>query len=115
MDLTPYIGRTVRVIMDRPMGSRHPTCEFIYPVNYGYLPNTTAPDGDEIDAYVLGVFEPVDEFTGRCIATIHRENDEDDKLVIVPEGKEYDDTQILALVEFQERFFTSSVLRESRE
>jgi len=34
----------------------------VYCVNYGYIPETTAPDGEEIDAYVLGVFDPIEEF-----------------------------------------------------
>ncbi|HLD05019.1 MAG TPA: inorganic diphosphatase [Candidatus Nanoarchaeia archaeon] len=110
--LISYLGKTVTVKMDRPMGSRHPDCGFIYPVNYGFVPDTKAPDGDEMYAYVLGVFEAVDEFTGTCIAVIHRTNDDDDKLVVVPEGVEYTDEQIKALTEFQERYFKSVIIRK---
>jgi len=94
------------------MGSRHPRHGFVYPLNYGYVPGVPAPDGDELDVYVLGVFEPIDAFVGRCIAVIHRLDDNDDKLVLVPEGKTYTDGQIRALVEFQERFFESEIWRE---
>jgi inorganic pyrophosphatase len=111
MDTSNYLGKTVTIKMDRPLGSKHPKHGFIYPVNYGYVPGTTAPDGEELDAYLLGVFEPVDEFTGKCIAYIHRTNDDDDKLIIVPEGVEYTDDQINALTEFQERFFKHEILR----
>ena len=111
MDTSNYLGKTVTIKMDRPLGSKHPKHGFIYPVNYGYVPDTTAPDGEELDAYLLGVFEPVDEFTGKCIAYIHRTNDDDDKLIIVPEGVEYTDDQINALTEFQERFFKHEILR----
>jgi inorganic pyrophosphatase len=111
MDTSNYLGKTVTIKMDRPLGSKHPKHGFIYPVNYGYVPGTTAPDGEELDAYPLGVFEPVDEFTGKCIAYIHRTNDDDDKLIIVPEGVEYTDDQINALTEFQERFFKHEILR----
>ncbi|MCP4405160.1 MAG: inorganic pyrophosphatase [bacterium] len=110
---TQYIGKTVTVKMDRPMGSRHPRCGFLYPVNYGALPGTKAPDGGEIDAYVLGIFEPVNEFMGTCIAVIHRRDDNDDKLIVVPEKKAYSNDQILALTEFQERFFHPMVIREN--
>jgi inorganic pyrophosphatase len=106
-----YLNRIVFVKIDRPFGSRHPTYNFIYPVNYGYVPDTPAPDGENLDVYVLGVFEPIEEFTGRCIAVVHRLDDDDDKLVIVPEGRQYTDEQIQALVEFQERFFTSIIQR----
>ncbi len=111
MTNTPdFLGHTVYVKIERPLGSRHPTHGFFFPVNYGYVPGTLAPDGEPLDAYVLGVFDPLEEFTGWCIAIVHR-LDDDDKLVIVPEGKQYSDEQILALVEFQERFFTAIIQR----
>jgi inorganic pyrophosphatase len=106
-----FLNQTVRVKIDRPLGSRHPTHGFIYSVNYGYVPDTPAPDGEDLDAYVLGVFEPIEAFTGRCIAIVHRLDNDDDKLIVVPEDKYYSDEQIQALVEFQERFFTSIIQR----
>lgn len=106
-----YIGKLVEVKMDRPMGSKHPKHGFIYPVNYGYVPNTISGDGEELDCYVLGVFEPLEKFTGKCIAVIHRTNDNDDKLVIVPQEKDYSDDAIRALTEFQERFFESIIIK----
>ena len=107
----PYIGKLVEVKIDRPMGSKHPKYGFIYPVNYGYVPNTISGDGAELDCYVLGVFEPLDKFKGKCIAVIHRINDNDDKLIIVPEEKDYSDDAIRALTEFQERFFESIIIK----
>ena len=111
--ITDYIGRKLTIQIDRAMGSRHPQHGFIYPVNYGFLPGVFAPDGEELDAYLLGVFEPVATFKGVCIAVIHRLDDDDDKLIIVPEGVSYTPGQIRALTEFQERFFTSEVLTSS--
>lgn len=107
-----YIGKLVEVKIDRPMGSKHTKHGFIYPVNYGYIPNTVSGDGEEIDCYVLGIFEPIDEFEGKCIAVIHRTNDNDDKLIIVPKEKEYSEDAIRALTEFQERFFESIIIRD---
>ena len=69
------------------MGSKHPKWNFIYPLNYGYIPNTISGDGKELDAYIIGVFEALEEFDGKCIAVIHRLDDDDDKLVVAPEGK----------------------------
>jgi hypothetical protein len=43
---------------------------------------------------VLGIFEPVEEFTGRCIAVVQRLDGDDDKLIVVPEGRQYNDDQI---------------------
>ncbi|MCC7432973.1 inorganic diphosphatase [Candidatus Peregrinibacteria bacterium] len=109
---TKFLNKTVTVKMDRPMGTRHPRLPEIYYIqNYGYIPDTLAPDGSELDAYVLGVLEPLQKFTGKCIAVIHRTNDEDDKLIVVPEGKEFTDEQIIALTEFQERFYKSVIIR----
>ena len=93
------------------MGSRHPDHGFLYPLNYGFVPGVFAPDGDELDAYLLGIFEAVEEFEGRCIAVIHRLDDDDDKLVLAPEGRQFSDKQILALTKFQERFFQPVVIR----
>ncbi len=111
MDNKDYIGKTLTIKIDRPFGSKHQKHGFIYPVNYGYVPNTTSGDGEELDAYLLGVFTPVDEYTGKCIAIIHRTNDNDDKLVIVPEDKEYSDDAINALTEFQEQYFEHIIIR----
>jgi inorganic pyrophosphatase len=113
MVLNDFLGKMVHVTVDRPLGSRHPQHGFLYLLNYGYVPGTIAPDGDEVDAYVLGVFEPLTEFEGQCVAIIHRLDDEDDKLVLVAEGKQYTDEQILALTEFQERYFMPIVMRAS--
>ena len=110
-DSKSYIGTMVEVKMDRPMGTKHPKHGFIYPVNYGYVPNTVSGDGAELDCYVLGVFAPLDTYKGKCIAVIHRTNDNDDKLVIVPENKEYSEDAIKALTEFQERYFESIIIR----
>ena len=106
-----YLGKIVKVEMDRKMGSAHPKHGFIYPVNYGFIPNTVSGDGEELDAYVLGEFKPLDEFEGKVIAVIHRTNDNDDKLVVCPEEKDYSDEQIDALTEFQERFFEHIIIR----
>lgn len=115
MENIDYIGKIVNVKIDRILGSKHPKYDFIYPVNYGYVPDTVSGDGEELDCYVLGIFNPISEFTGKCIALIHRINDNDDKLIIVPEEKEYSDDAIEALIEFQEKFFEHEIKRKDIE
>lgn len=110
MDTKEYLNKAITIKIDRPMGSHHPKHGFFYPVNYGFVPNTTSGDGEELDAYLLGVFEPVGTYTGKCIAIIHRTNDNDDKLIITPKDKSYTSDQIRALTEFQERFFKSEII-----
>ncbi|NLM63444.1 MAG: inorganic pyrophosphatase [Mollicutes bacterium] len=111
VDAKEFLGKEVTVKIDRKLGSAHPKWGFIYCLNYGYVPNTISGDGEELDAYVVGEFKPVEEFTGECIAIIHRTNDNDDKLVIAPKGVNYTDEQIRALTEFQEKFFESVIIR----
>jgi len=111
MESKQYIGATVAIVVDRPLGSKHPKWAFVYPINYGYVPGTKSGDGEELDAYVLGIATPVEEFTGRCIAIIHRLDDNDDKLVLGPDGAKFTDGEIRAATEFQEKFFTSVIVR----
>lgn len=107
-----YLNKDVLMKIDRKLGSKHPKHGFIYTLNYGYIPNTISGDGEELDAYVLGVYEPIEEFEGKVIAIIHRTNDEDDKLVVAPKNINYSDDAIKALTEFQERFFNSIIIRK---
>ena len=98
--------------MDRPLGSKHPKHGFIYEINYGYVPGTQSADGEELDAYYLGFGRPLHAAEGRCIAIIHRLNDDDDKLVIVPETQtDLSDSEIAQAVDFQEQWFDYEILR----
>ena len=106
-----YLGKEVSIVIDRELGSRHPKHDFMYMLNYGYIPNTISGDGEELDAYLVGEFEPVKESHGKVIAIIHRTNDDDDKLVVSKEGKDYSDEAIRALTEFQEKYFESIIIR----
>ncbi len=112
MKTTDYIGKIVKVIIDRPLGSKHPKYDYEYPVNYGYVPNTKSGDGEELDVYVLSVFEPLNEYTGQCIAVIHRTDDDDDKLIVVPEGISLEDLEIEKAVAFQEKWFKHILIKK---
>ncbi len=104
------IGPIVTVTVDRPLGSYHPEHpDMYYPVNYGYIAGTMAADGEEEDAYILGVTEPVSEFTGRIIAVIIRENDIEHKWVVAPEGMDFTAEEIAGATRFQEQYFNSHV------
>jgi len=109
---TKYLGKTVSIEIDRQLGTKHPKHGFEYPVNYGFVPNTKAPDGGEVDAYLLGVKEAKKTFSGKCIAVIHRTNDNDDKIIVVPFGKTFSDEEIQKLTHFQEQYFESIIIRK---
>ncbi|MFA6073628.1 MAG: inorganic diphosphatase [Candidatus Woesearchaeota archaeon] len=108
---TNCLGNKVKVTIDRALGSKHPKCNIIYKVNYGFIEGIMAPDGDELDAYILGVSTPLKEFVGICIAIIHRTNDDDDKLIVVPDGVTFSDEEIIKLTYFQEQYFKSEIIR----
>ena len=104
------LGKTVHVIVDRPVGHVHVKngITFRYPINYGYIPGLMAGDGDEQDVYILGVDEPVAEFTGRIIGVVRRKDDNEDKLVAAPEGMLFHQGQIAEAVHFVEQYFDST-------
>ena len=105
------IGSVVKVTVDRPLGSRHPRYpELRYPINYGYVKGVLAPDGEEQDAYVLGVDEPLAEFVGCVIAIIHRFDDVEEKWVVVPQGVTFSKEEIAAQVAFQEKYFRTQII-----
>ncbi len=104
------LGKIVTVTVDRPLGSFHPRhADLYYPVNYGYVAGIMAADGEEQDAYILGVDVPVEAFTGRVIAVIHRQDDVEDKWVAAPNGATFTKEEIMEAVRFQEQYFQSEV------
>lgn len=104
------IGSIVKVIVDRPMGTYHPNhADIFYPINYGYIPGILAPDGEEQDAYILGVTEPIGEFEGKVIAIIHRLDDIEDKWVVVSPNTSLTKEQIMEQVAFQEQYFHTEI------
>lgn len=111
LENSKLIGRKIGIQIDRPLGSKHPDHGFEYPVNYGFVPGTMTEDGEELDAYVLGISEAVEGIIGTAIALIHRLDDNEDKLVVVPDGLVFTDEQIRELTEFQEQYFESVILR----
>ena len=105
-----YLGKVVTVKIDRPVGARHPKRPWIiYPINYGYIEGEIAPDGEELDVYVLGESGPLESATGRIIAIVHRENDVEDKLVMATDGKPRTAEEIARAVHFQEQFYKSHI------
>jgi len=106
-----YLGKTVSVVIDRPVGFHHVTkgIELDYTVNYGYLPGVTGGDGEEQDVYILGVAEPLEAFTGKIIGVVRRKDDNEDKLIAAPEGMAFSAKQMEQQLHFVEKYFDSAV------
>ncbi|MBQ9132744.1 MAG: inorganic diphosphatase [Clostridia bacterium] len=105
-----YLGKTVRIQMDRPIGTEHPKHPgLLYPINYGYIPGVYGGDGEELDVYLLGVDHPVAEYTARIIGIVHRHNDVEDKLVAAPVGMSFTAEEMTAAIHFQESYYDSEV------
>lgn len=106
-----FLGKTVTVEIDRPIGFHHVTkgIHLDYTINYGYLPGVTGGDGEEQDVYVLGVKEPLERFTGRVIAVVHRSDDNEDKFVAAPEGMTFTRQEIEQELHFVEKYFDSTL------
>lgn len=106
-----YLGKTVTVGIDRPIGYVHhkKAYDLHYPINYGYIPGVLGGDGEELDVYVLGIDVPVESCTVRVIGIAHRENDVEDKLVAAPEGMEYTEKQIAEAIRFQEQYYDTHI------
>ena len=109
--IKPFIGTTVTVTIDRPLGSKHPEWKFTYLCNYGYVDGIQAPDGECVDAYVLLVDKPMKTCTGKVVAIVHRKNDDDDKLVVIPTDAEISDTMIESAIYFQEQWFEHMLVK----
>ena len=111
MNITKLLGESVTVIVDRPLGTTHPNHnDIIYPVNYGYIENIFAGDGEEQDAYILGVDEKLNIFKGTVIAVIHRNDDVEDKLVVAPNNMKFTSKEIMEKVNFQEQYFNTEII-----
>lgn len=73
------IGDTVKIVVDRPLGSFHPEYkDMYYPINYGYIEGIMAPDGEE-------------------------------KWVVAPEGVTFTKEEIMEQVRFQEQYYQSEI------
>lgn len=105
-----YLDKVVKVTVDRPLGTYHPRTDTIfYTVNYGFVDGIFAGDGGKQDAYLLGVDQPVAEYTGVVIAIIHRSNDVEDKWVVTPSGMKFTKDEISEKVQFVEQFYQTEI------
>jgi len=106
-----YLGKTVDIKIDRPIGYVHKKENYslTYPINYGYIPGVIGGDGEELDVYLLGVDEPVTEYSAKIIGIAHRQNDVEDKLVAAPVALNLAKEEIERAIHFQEQYYKTTV------
>lgn len=106
-----YLGKTVKIEIDRPIGYVHHKGEktLVYPINYGYIPGVLGGDGEELDVFLLGVDEPVSTYEGRIIGIVYRADDVEDKLVMAPDGVSFTAEEIARAVYFQEKYYKTTI------
>ncbi len=105
-----FLGVTIDVKFDRPLGSVHPKFpDLVYPVNYGFVPDTEAGDGDPIDVYYVSSSKPLEAVTAQCIGYVHRDDDNEDKL-IASDGTRFTEVELEELLDFQEKWFKHKIV-----
>lgn len=104
-----FVGKSIKIKFDRPLGTKHPKFDMVYPINYGFVPNTMAGDGAEIDVYYLSSNEPLKEIEGICIGYVNRFDDNEDKL-IATDGTTLTEDEIEKMLEFQEKWFKHEII-----
>lgn len=106
-----YLGKTVHIGIDRPIGYVHhkEKYDLVYPINYGYIPGVLGGDAEELDVYLLGVDEAVKEYDAKIIGAVFRTDDVEDKLIGAPDGMTFTEEEIREVVRFQEQYHTSYI------
>lgn len=106
-----YLGKTITIKIDRPIGYIHKKENYslTYPINYGYIPGVLGGDGEELDVYLLGVDVPVSDYTGKIIGILYRKNDVEDKLIMAPESVAFTQNEIKEQINFQEQYYETEI------
>lgn len=69
------------IVIDRPKGSAHPRYpETIYPLDYGYLENTSSADGEGVDVWLGSL--PEKTLTGILVTLDMQKHDSEIKLLV---------------------------------
>ena len=97
------------MVIDRPKGSTHPTySKIIFPLDYGYLKNTSGGDGNEIDVW-CGSFEKKELNAIVCTVDILK-RDTEIKLIVG-----CSDNEIEIIKQFHTNEFMSAIILKNRE
>ena len=97
-------------VIDRPVGFED-SFGNVYPINYGYIPELMGGDGEEQDVYIVShdQQQPLEVFTGKLVAIIHRCDDIEDKWVLASLDEKVNKGLIAEQTYFMEQYFDSRI------
>ncbi len=105
-----WLAKTVTVSIDHPYGSFHPHLpDVTMPVNAGYVLESM-DSGELIDAYVYGIDEPLETYTGTVGAVIYRREDGRMRFAVVPKGMTLDHDALIASIAFAEQYHDTRII-----
>ena len=102
------VRKMYQAIIDRPIGYQD-SFGNRYPINYGYIPDLFAGDGEEQDIISEKIREPLESFEGELIAVIHRQDDVEDKWVLTSTNENITIEDIKEKTYFLEQYFASTI------
>lgn len=98
------IGKTFKVIINRPVGSEHPKYKnHFYPINYGCVDNFV--ENKEIEIYIIDSIEPLNEAIVKIIGIVFRKNDDEIKGIGIVGKDDYTINDIKNHILFQEQYY----------
>ncbi len=97
------IGEAVSIIIDHRKGSVDENGIY-YPINVGYINDDSSLNG-RIRVYLLGVYSPLDSYTGEFLGYIKSKGDED-RIVCGNFQEQFSDDQILSQIDFIDKYCT---------
>lgn len=108
------LSKTVTVIIDRPYGSIHPLLQDVtYPYNYGYIKQDMQQNIEFQDAYVIGVQQPLETFTGYVAGIIYHKEDTTSRWIVAPLGMVVDHEATIQLLGIEEQFYSTRIIWNS--
>ncbi|MGM9940698.1 MAG: GNAT family N-acetyltransferase [Bulleidia sp.] len=105
------LGKTVQIIVDQPYGSLDLRTEGIRTCNVGYMKEEDVMEDREIiPAYVTGVHQPLETFTGVVIGLIYHKEDHLIRVIAAPHGMIIDRKQVISEIGMMEQYYESRMI-----
>lgn len=107
------LGSEVHIVIDRPKGSQHPTENYAYALNAGYIDMVRSPEGEALEAYYLGE-AMTQTVSGIALALVKHLTDGGMRLIVVPfDARDLSNEDIEKAIAPQEQWFKHEIIRKS--